>query len=285
MNPYVAEQIKHYTGDNVAVNALAHAVWGGIAAEMAGNDATAGAVGAAGGELATRYIAEHYYGADTEEKRTNLSEHDKQELSLLGTLAAGLAGGVAGDSTSSAIAGAQAGKNSIENNAMSGLVPPRIQQDASLAFDPSQQGKGTEEIGNAIEVSHMGPSWGTEGKVHPTGQVSGDLSAGVGYTLAGTIDDNHLSVSSGSMYGIGDHAGASIGLSFGPYFPGVIGHTNHDYSFNAGAGVASFGLTGNKDGIGFSFGVGPSWGVSATEIRGVDVNGTSTDEIYSHDFK
>lgn len=41
----------------------------------------------------TRYIAEHYYGADTEEKRANLSEHDKQELSLLGTLAAGLAGG------------------------------------------------------------------------------------------------------------------------------------------------------------------------------------------------
>jgi len=119
MNPYVAEQIKHYTGDNVAVNALAHAVWGGIAAEMAGNDATAGAVGAAGGELATRYIAEHYYGADTEEKRANLSERDKQELSLLGTLAAGLAGGVAGDSSSSASAGAQAGKNAIENNALS----------------------------------------------------------------------------------------------------------------------------------------------------------------------
>ncbi|EGM1627961.1 hypothetical protein IRP16_004403 [Salmonella enterica] len=27
---------------------------------------------------------------------------------------------------------------------MSGLVPPRIQQDASLAFDPSQQGKSAE---------------------------------------------------------------------------------------------------------------------------------------------
>ncbi|MRT12483.1 filamentous hemagglutinin N-terminal domain-containing protein [Enterobacteriaceae bacterium RIT711] len=119
MNPYVAEQIKEYTGDNVAANTLAHAVWGGIAAEMAGNNAAAGAVGAASGELATRYIAAQFYGADTNEKRANLSEQDKQQLSLLSTLAAGLAGGIAGDSTSSASAGAQAGKNAVENNALS----------------------------------------------------------------------------------------------------------------------------------------------------------------------
>ncbi|HEY3589483.1 MAG TPA: hemagglutinin repeat-containing protein, partial [Buttiauxella sp.] len=91
MNPYIAEQIKDATQGNVVANTLAHAVWGGIAAEMSGNQAAAGAIGAASGELATRYIAEHYYGADTDEKRANLSEQDKQQLSLLGTLAAGLA--------------------------------------------------------------------------------------------------------------------------------------------------------------------------------------------------
>lgn len=35
----------------------------------------------------------------------------------------------------------------------------------------------------------------------------------------------------------------------------------------------------------FTFGFGPSWGWSATEIKGVDVNGTSTSEVYRYDFK
>ncbi|MDF1324617.1 polymorphic toxin type 25 domain-containing protein, partial [Escherichia coli] len=40
-----------------------------------------------------------------------------------------------------------------------------------------------------------------------------------------------------------------------------------------------------KDGVSFTFGFGPSWGWSATEIKGVDVNGTSTSEVYRYDFK
>lgn len=40
---------------------------------------------------------------------------------------------------------------------MSGLVPPRVQQDPSLAFDPSQQGKSEEEINDAIDALHLGP--------------------------------------------------------------------------------------------------------------------------------
>lgn len=52
----------------------------------------------------------------------------------------------------------------VENNSMSELVPPRVQQDASLAFDPNQQGKSAEEVGDAIDASHMGPSWGTESR-------------------------------------------------------------------------------------------------------------------------
>lgn len=121
LSPYAAEQIKKYTGTNATANALAHAVWGAIAAEMSGNSAAAGAVGAAGGELAARYLAEKLYGADTPDKIAKLSEEQKQSLSALSTLAAGLAGCVTGDSTANALAGAQAGKNAVENNALSGL--------------------------------------------------------------------------------------------------------------------------------------------------------------------
>ncbi|WP_421081327.1 hemagglutinin repeat-containing protein, partial [Serratia fonticola] len=116
LSPYAAEQIKKYTGTNETANALAHAVWGAIAAQVSGNSAAAGAAGAAGGELAARYLAEKLYGADTPEKIAKLSEEQKQSLSALSTLAAGLAGGVTGDSSANAVAGAQAGKNAVENN-------------------------------------------------------------------------------------------------------------------------------------------------------------------------
>ena len=125
LSPYAAEQIKKYTGTNETANALAHAVWGAIAAQVSGNSAAAGAAGAAGGELAARYLAEKLYGADTPEKIAKLSEEQKQSLSALSTLAAGLAGGVTGDSTANALAGAQAGKNAVENNFLSQGSPQK----------------------------------------------------------------------------------------------------------------------------------------------------------------
>ena len=74
---------------------------------------------AGGGELAARLIAEQLYpGVRPEE----LTESQKQTVSVLGTLAAGLAGGLAGDSTADAVAGAQAGKNAVENNALSDII-------------------------------------------------------------------------------------------------------------------------------------------------------------------
>ncbi|YCH31503.1 hemagglutinin repeat-containing protein [Erwinia sp. D4-22] len=121
LNPWVAQLIKKETTDennhvNVAANAAAHAVWGAVAAQMAGGNAAAGAAGAFSGELAARYIAEHYYHVDLSEPGSQLSEDQRQELSLMSTLAAGLAGGLAGNSTASATTGAQAGKNAVENN-------------------------------------------------------------------------------------------------------------------------------------------------------------------------
>ena len=50
-----------------------------------------------------------------------LTEDERQQLSLLDTLAAGLAGGLAGNSMAAATTGAQAGKNAVENNSLSGL--------------------------------------------------------------------------------------------------------------------------------------------------------------------
>ncbi|EPW5279693.1 hemagglutinin repeat-containing protein [Yersinia enterocolitica] len=110
--PYLAEVIKKSTGDNQAANLMAHAVLGAVVAQVNGNSALAGASGAAMGE----YIAQQMYPGI---KREDLTEEQRQTISALGTLAAGLAGGLTGDSTADAVAGAQAGKNAVENNYLS----------------------------------------------------------------------------------------------------------------------------------------------------------------------
>ncbi|VGP79476.1 16S rRNA endonuclease CdiA [Klebsiella variicola] len=51
---------------------------------------------------------------------STLTEAQKQTVSTLATISAGMAGGLAGDSTASAVAGAQGGKNAVENNSLAG---------------------------------------------------------------------------------------------------------------------------------------------------------------------
>lgn len=115
LNPAVAQLIKQATGDNREANLMAHAVWGALAAQLGGNNAASGAAGAFSGELAARYIIDNYYGGRTD----NLSEQERQQISMLATIASGIAGGLAGNSTASAGTGVQAGRNSVENNYLS----------------------------------------------------------------------------------------------------------------------------------------------------------------------
>ncbi len=116
--PYLAEQVKKQVGeDNIAANAIAHAIVGGVVAELSGGNGLAGAAGAASGGLAARALMAEMYPGKT---ASQLSEEEKQKISALATLAAGLAGGLAGDNTASALAGAQTGKNAVENNSLAG---------------------------------------------------------------------------------------------------------------------------------------------------------------------
>ncbi|WP_246871824.1 hemagglutinin repeat-containing protein [Pantoea ananatis] len=122
--PYLAELIHKNTTTtgpdgkpvvNTAANLMAHAVVGAVIAQAQGNSALSGVGGAALGE----FIAQEMYPGIA---RTDLSEEQKQTISALGTLAAGLAGGLANGSASGAIAGAQAGKNAVENNALGDIA-------------------------------------------------------------------------------------------------------------------------------------------------------------------
>ncbi|EDM0764169.1 hypothetical protein GH700_19510 [Salmonella enterica] len=294
--PYLATGLKQVTGqdnpsdEQMAVRMLGHAIIGGVVAELNGAPVAGGAAGAVTGETVAMTVSELYFGKAPRE----LNEQEREQLSGMSTVVAALAGSLASGSTQGAVAGAQAGKNAVENNALGdGFKLPKGLTDYGAAaaswnqyaVDHNLTQEQTQEGLNRIATGEE-PSWGTTYKVHPIVQAGGDVSIGTyGRTYAISADDNHVSINGGDAYGIGAHAGATIGLSFGPYFPGIIGTPEHDFSINAGTGVTSWGLSGSKDGIGFSFGVGPSWGVSATKFGDVDVNGNTSEDLYHHDFK
>ncbi len=110
--PYLAREIKTRTQGNTAANVAAHAVAGALVALVSGNNVAAGAAGAASGELAAKIISEQYYGKDP----SALTEAEKQNVSALSQLAAGLAGGLIADNTAGAVGGSVAGKTAVENN-------------------------------------------------------------------------------------------------------------------------------------------------------------------------
>ncbi|WP_275245242.1 hemagglutinin repeat-containing protein [Pantoea ananatis] len=137
--PYLAAKVKELTTGNAPYgeltdtqklnNLMAHALLGGVVAELSGGSAAAGATGAVTGEMATPAIALALYGTADSDK---LSPDQKANLSALATLASGIAAGVSSGSTAGAATGALAGKNAVENNALS------VQQNQDRAKEMTQ---------------------------------------------------------------------------------------------------------------------------------------------------
>ena len=155
--PYLAEVIHDMTTTkdangkevvNVEANLMAHAVVGAVTAYAAGNSALAGASGAAMGE----YIAQQMYPGV---KREDLTEEQRQTISALGTLAAGLAGGVAGDGTAGAVAGAQAGRNAVENNWLHVNEKSELEvaKQKLKSNDPAEREKAQQQINELLDRS------------------------------------------------------------------------------------------------------------------------------------
>ncbi|MDE9566053.1 hemagglutinin repeat-containing protein [Xenorhabdus bovienii] len=125
--PYLANAVKaltygnkkygQLTAEEKATNLVAHAILGGVIAEMKGGSAMAGATGAVSGELAASAIASALYPA---KNLSELSPDEKEKVSNLSTLAGGIAAGLATDSTAGGVAGAQTAKNAVENNSLFG---------------------------------------------------------------------------------------------------------------------------------------------------------------------
>ncbi|ELY6346848.1 hemagglutinin repeat-containing protein [Cronobacter muytjensii] len=110
--PFIATFVKKHTDEDSAQRILAHALAGAVIAKAQGKDALASAAGASTGEM-TAKLALDLYGKKPEQ----LGEDERQLVSALSSVAAGLAGVAVSDNTAGVQTAAQAGKNAVENNA------------------------------------------------------------------------------------------------------------------------------------------------------------------------
>ncbi|MDQ0737878.1 hemagglutinin repeat-containing protein [Pseudomonas sp. W4I3] len=143
--PYLAQVIKKTTGNNDALNTMAHAVLGAVIAQAQGNSALAGGAGAATGELIAHQL---YPGTAT----ADLTQEQRETVVALSGLAAGLAGGVAGGDLSGAVTGAQAGTNAVQNNYLS--KAQKAQRDKEMGECPTLVcSTGTATKWTAIDIA------------------------------------------------------------------------------------------------------------------------------------
>ena len=259
--PYVAEVIGHRSGlDDTMEKAAAHAVANAVLAAMQGKDALAGAAGAAAGELAGG-IALEMYGKDV----AALSESEKQTVSALATLAAGIAGGVAGDGTASAIAGAQSGKTVVENNLMAGSEDAQVawlQQHGtdmtSCADAPSSA--SCQKAMNERDAVGLALASGGVALLPGGAQVMWGLgagaNAGVSYWVDGAIDPANVAIAGWvNIFSMGNGITGTVGWNAAG---GALGNwiDNKDP-------LSSALINGVGAGIGYGIGKGLSWGVNA----------------------
>ncbi|WP_421671565.1 VENN motif pre-toxin domain-containing protein [Rahnella sp. EDr1-12] len=129
-------------------------------------------------------------------KREDLTEEQRQTISALGTMAAGLAGGLTGDSSADAVVGAQAGKNAVENNFL-GTEEDQIkavQRHGADVLSCADNPSGAAcQRGIAENKAYAGALAAAEliylpGGMQVTAALGGTANAGIQYAINGTVN-------------------------------------------------------------------------------------------------
>ncbi|HCQ9474361.1 TPA: hemagglutinin repeat-containing protein, partial [Escherichia coli] len=261
LNPAVAQLIKQATGDNREANLMVHAVWGALAAQLGGNNAASGAAGAFSGELAARYIIDNYYGGRTD----SLSEQERQQISMLATIASGIAGGLAGNSTASAGTGAQAGRNSVENNLLGGsewLQTEKAREHGADVLSCSENPSGeackrgqAENKAYAVALATSSVSL-LPRSAQAMWALGAGANAGIGSMVDSSVDpENAIIAGWVNVITMGQGWKGTVGWNAAG---GALGNWIDDKDPLSGALI-----NGTGSGIGYGIGKGLSWGVNA----------------------
>ncbi|WP_335340270.1 VENN motif pre-toxin domain-containing protein [Gilliamella sp. WF3-4] len=155
--PKIATIIKQQTEGNTVANTISHAILGAVVAELQGNSALVGGLGAAASERSAEVIAGILY---PDKAITELSQEERQKISALSQLATGLAIAASGGDIQDVNTGIAAGKNAVENNYVAQIAKSSLKQGGKIC------------IKNATCRT-----WATEQLIYAAGTVGISLSA------------------------------------------------------------------------------------------------------------
>ncbi|ADO50260.1 hemagglutinin repeat-containing protein [[Enterobacter] lignolyticus] len=260
--PVLADIIGHHAGidNNTEAKAIAHAVLGGVVAELNGGSALAGAAGAASGELAAGAIAKVLY-PDIDTK--NLSQSQKDTVTALATVAAGMVGGIMGGDTSGAMSGAQAGKNAVENNLLGTEIDQAKAAQAHgadvLSCNDAPGGEACKR-GEAVNKAYAGALATGSVALLPGGAqamwgLGAGANAGINYLTEGTIDPTTAII--GGWVNVISAGNGVVGTVGWNAAGGALGNWLEGKDPTSGAlinGAGSF--------VGYGIGNGIKWGVN-----------------------
>ncbi|WAG08731.1 VENN motif pre-toxin domain-containing protein [Aeromonas jandaei] len=216
-----------------------------------------GATGAATGELVGMMATQLYH-----KDASQLTEGEKETVSTLATLAAGLAGGLTGDSTTEVLAGAQTGKTVVENNS---LAPGAADIGFWLGKSPdcdvtckANIAKGVAEGDLVVSAGLAGGSGIVllPGSAQAMWFLGAGSNAGVSYLFDGSIDPTNAAIAGWvNVLSMGNGLAGTIGWNAAG---GALGNWIADKDPLSGALI-----NGSGSAAGYGIGKGLSWGVNA----------------------
>ncbi|MDG4952736.1 hemagglutinin repeat-containing protein [Actinobacillus equuli] len=112
ISPELNAQIHKYTSDNKTANLLAHAALSALEAGISGNNALAGAASGMAGEASAMLLSEVVFNKEA----SQLSEEERELLSVAGQLSGALVGNGMGGNTAATLQGIETAKRAVENN-------------------------------------------------------------------------------------------------------------------------------------------------------------------------
>ncbi|EEY4999922.1 hemagglutinin repeat-containing protein, partial [Escherichia coli] len=262
--PELANIIGHHAGidDNTAAKAIAHAILGGVTAALQGNSAAAGAIGAGTGEVISSAIAKSLY---PDVDLSKLTEDQKQTVSTLATLSAGMAGGIASGDVAGAAAGAGVGKNIAENNLVGGTESEQSKAAQThgadvLSCNDAPGGEACKR-GEAVNKAYAGALATGSVALLPGGAqamwgLGAGANAGVSYLTDGTIDPTTAII--GGWVNVISAGNGVVGTVGWNATGGALGNWLEGKAPTSGALI-----NGAGSAIGYGIGKGLSWGINS----------------------
>ncbi|EKC6277694.1 hemagglutinin repeat-containing protein, partial [Escherichia coli] len=262
--PELANIIGHHAGidDNTAAKAIAHAILGGVTAALQGNSAAAGAIGAGTGEVISSAIAKSLY-PDVDPSK--LTEDQKQTVSTLAMLSAGMAGGIASGDVAGAAAGAGVGKNIAENNLVGGTESEQSKAAQThgadvLSCNDAPGGEACKR-GEAVNKAYAGTLATGSVALLPGGAqamwgLGAGANAGVSYLTDGTIDPTTAII--GGWVNVISAGNGVVGTVGWNATGGALGNWLEGKAPTSGALI-----NGAGSAIGYGIGKGLSWGINS----------------------